>query len=382
LNVYENLTSRCDKLLVTARIERDAAGRGATDRAARLRRSAVVTFSGWQRPWVVFFLWLAACDPLVAETLKLSGDYGYDPYIVKALPPGTLIDARAARFRVANSKSAAPYSGEDCESGSLPINPYPLRIYDSPGVLLLGGRFDGEVPLESDWVFTYCNSVAVGIWDSPNVSVQDIRARQAWDAIRISRESQYFTVQDVWLSNIRDDCVEDDFLRSGLIIDVLFDGCFSGVSVRSTGDRADDGSKESLTLAGVLLRLESFLYKGEMKHGAPIKADTRSPRIEVHDSVFALNDGKVLSRGQLASAWDKIGDCRNNVVLWTSDKPWPDKLPKPPACFRVMQGGEARELWERARQNWIDCHPSVPHFDDDPAADPSQCDESFYGGEY
>ena len=176
--------------------------------------------------------------------------------------------------------------------------------------------------------------------------------------------------------------MEDDFLYSGLIIDVLFDGCFSGVSVRPSADRTDDGSKETLTLAGVLLRLNSFPYKGEMKHGAPIKADPGSPRIDIYDSVFVLNDGEVISRSQLSGGWDKIADCRNNVVLWTSDKPWPEKLAKPPACFRLVQGEEARDLWLRVRQNWIDCHPLVPHFPEDTAAEPSHCDGSFYGGEY
>lgn len=327
-------------------------------------------------------LGLLATQPAAADTVRLSGDYGYDPYIAKALPPGTLIDARDARFIVANSRTADPTPEATCETGDQPVNPYPFKIYDSPGMTLWGGRFEGEVPLASDWDATYCNSTAIGIWDGPNTTLQDLRIRHAWDGIRFSRESGFFRLQSAWLSEVRDDCVENDFLKGGQIVDVLFDGCFSGVSVRPAGDRADDGSAEALTLAGALLRLESFPYKGAMKHGAPVKADTVSPRIQIYDSVFAMADGEVISRSQLATAWEKIDDCRNNVLLWTTDKPWPDKLPKPPACFRLVQGAAARDLWAKARQNWIDCHLPVPRFDDDPVPEPARCDTGFYGGEY
>ena len=126
----------------------------------------------WPRPLIALFFALAAVAPACAETVELNGDYGYDPYIAKTLPPGTLIDARAATFHVANSKNASPSSTADCESGELPINAYPLKIYEAPGVFVFGGRFAGEVPLTSDWEFTYCNSVSVGLWDSPYATVQ------------------------------------------------------------------------------------------------------------------------------------------------------------------------------------------------------------------
>jgi hypothetical protein len=336
----------------------------------------------WERRCATVALTLGLAAGAGAETISLSGDYGYEPYVARDLVPGTLVDARGARFRLANSKNSSPTESADCESGALPDNRYPLRLYGSPSVVVIGGQFDGEVPLNADWQHTYCNSAAVGVWNSPNATVEGVRGRRVWDAIRFSEESHLFKLQEVWLSEVRDDCVENDFLRSGLIKDVLFDGCFAGISVRQSGGRTDDRSMETVTLAGVLMRMQPYLYRGEVRQGSPIKAEGESPAFQIYDSVFVINGAEFLSRTQVEIGWAKITDCRNNLLLWASDSPWPRNLAEPPSCFRVVQGDEARSLWESIRQNWIDCHFLMPRFSDDTASDPLRCDVSFYGGQY
>lgn len=326
-----------------------------------------------------------------AETLVLDGEHGYGEVIAKDLEAGSLIDARAARFRVANSKNTDPSADSDCKNGPLPTNRYPLRVYRSPSAVLIGAMFDGEVPLLSDWQYSYCNSAAVSIFDSSNVTIEGVRIRRAWDAVRFSGNSPLFVLQTSWFSDIRDDCLEDDFLKGGLIKDVLFDGCFSGISLREPTGRATDGEPTSratvgsgqlLTLAGALIRVKPYLYKGEMKTGGPIKASETSPQLHVHDSVFVMDGGDILSRSQLEAGWDRISDCRNNMFLWTSDTPWPNDLAKPPSCFRFVQGEQARFLWEAVRKNWINCHALIGRFSDDTVADALACDRLFYGGQY
>lgn len=315
-----------------------------------------------------------------AEVMTLGGDYGYEGFVARGLEPGSLIDARGAAFRLANSKNISPTEAADCEKGPLPVNPYPLRIYDTPGAVLIGGRFDGEVPQASDWVSTYCNSAAVGVWNSPNASVEGLRARRVWDAVRFSRDSAFFRLRDVWLSDVRDDCLENDDLKSGLIQDVLFDGCFAGISVKRPAEEASDGAGETLTLTGVLMRLQAYPYKGGTKHGALIKADDASPELAVYDSVFAITDAAAVSPQQLAAGWEKIGECRNNLLLWISAAPLPDVLDQVPDCFRIVRGAQASDLWVRARQNWINCHFSIVRFADDSASDPLDCIPSAHGG--
>ena len=40
-----------------------------------------------------------------------------------------------------------------------------------------------------------------------------------------------FVLRNAYISNVRDDCVENDVLSGGLIEDSLFDGCYMGLSV-------------------------------------------------------------------------------------------------------------------------------------------------------
>ncbi len=316
-----------------------------------------------------------------AETQRLFGDRGYEEHVVRGLPADSEIDAGNAEFRVANSGNHEPTAEATCEVGLLPTNPYPLKIYASPGILLRGGRFRGEVPLESDWADTYCNSAAVGIWDSPGAVLQNIRVRQVWDAVRFVEGSTPFTVREVWLSEVRDDCVENDYLNGGVITDVLFDGCFVGVSTQPPKNERRR-SKGSLVWDGVLLRMQSYLYKGKVKQGVPIKTAEVAPEINIYDSVIVMDNINSVSKSQLTMGWEKISDCADNLLLWTSDEPWPSFFSKPPACFELVVGPQARSRWTRIRQNWIDCHPFVSRFSDDTKADPRACDLGEYGGRH
>ena len=40
----------------------------------------------------------------------------------------------------------------------------------------------------------------------------------------------------------------------------------------------------------------------------------------------------------------------------------------------------ARDRWQQAKQNWIDCHPRVSRIAGDPASDPARCEAGTFGG--
>jgi hypothetical protein len=318
----------------------------------------------------------------MAGVLDLAGEHGYDAVVLRDLDPGSVIDARSAMFRLSNSRNTNPSKEAGCDVGPLRVNAYPVRVYRSPAALLIGGTFDGEVPLGSDWEYTYCNSAAIGVFDSPRIIVEQVRARRAWDAVRFSGASGLFVLEGSWLSQIRDDCVENDFLNDGIVKDVLFDGCFSGISVKQPSSRSLDGTSRTLTVLGALIRATPYLYRGESRMAPPIKASASSPRLRVVDSVFAMEGDTEVNWSQLAASWDRIADCRGNLFLWISDTPWPADVARPPSCFRFVQGLEARALWGRIRDNWIDCHPEIDRFPDDQASNPLACDRMSHGGQY
>lgn len=317
-----------------------------------------------------------------AETLTLSGDHSYEETVFRELPYGSRIDARDGMFHVANSRNPAPGPDRGCDVGPLPVNLYPLRIYDSPAVQIDGGRFDGTVPLDTDWLHTYCNSAAIGLWDSAGATSTNLRVRRAWDALRFAGRSDGFTVRDGWFSEIRDDCLENDFLLNGIIEDVLFDGCFVGISVRSADSRNPDGSGRTVTLSGVMIRMQPYLYKNRVVHGAPIKADEHSPVFEVYDSVFAMGGSNAISPRAIEMTWNRMGNCDNNLLLLENAGTWPEGIMRPPDCFRILYGEKARAAWSKIRRNWIDCHPGIPRFETDPDPDSESCSPDDYGGQY
>ena len=200
----------------------------------------------------------AAGGPLPIGAIRLAGYYGYRPHQLRDLPPGTVIDARGANFTVANSRNGAPVPDMTCEVGQLPTNPYPVVLRNCPGVRFVGGRFDGEVPMTSGWRETYCNSAALLLRDGSSTPlVEEIRVRRAWDGVRFAEGCDDFTLRSSWLSDIRDDAVENDHLKSGTIEDCLFDGCFSGISI-DPGGRSGTGADRSLAVHRCLIRMQPF----------------------------------------------------------------------------------------------------------------------------
>jgi len=219
------------------------------------------------------------------STITLTGNYGYTPYKVSGLSAGTKIDAETATWI------------HDNNDGDGSSNAYPFQVYDAPGVILDGGTINGNIDLTKEWrtVYNYGNSAAIRTEDTPNVVIRDWRITDTWDAIRVSWNSPNFLIEDVWVTNARDDAVENDRLQSGTIRDSLFDGVFGGLSIDPSSSSPVDGHNNTVTLDGVLMRMKSFLYEGEMTHSSLIKTDsatdgTVTPNLRFINCVFAIED--------------------------------------------------------------------------------------------
>ncbi|MDA9865561.1 hypothetical protein N9C96_02680, partial [bacterium] len=176
--------------------------------------------------------------------ITITGDHGHDQYRTSHLSD-TEIDASTASWIVSNT-------GDD-------LNRYPFLVTDSHDIILTGGVIDGEVPMDMDWEDAYVNSAAVHARDSDNVTFRDWTISEAWDGIRITGEDDAtFSVENVYMSNIRDDGIEHDRGLSGTVSDVLMDGVFVGISLYE-GD-TNDQTDQTVTLDNVLMRMDSFLY--------------------------------------------------------------------------------------------------------------------------
>ena len=181
--------------------------------------------------------------------------------------------------------------------------------------------------------------------------IQDWRISQAWDGIRVvGDKNDGFTIDSVWLSEIRDDAVENDTGLGGTISNSLFDGVFMGIST-GTPNAANQGNV--VTVDDVMIRMETYLYKGMDTHGSPFKVYDNGPKMKIYNSVFAIEEVNHRSDNALERAWEKTIDASGNYYLNLSDEPLPDDYPLPPKGFTVLQGKEARAFWDAARSEQI-----------------------------
>ncbi|TGQ63624.1 MAG: hypothetical protein E5V49_04280 [Mesorhizobium sp.] len=296
----------------------------------------------------------------MANTIVLSGDYGYSRYKATGLAADTTIDATHASWIVANQGS--------------PTNLYPFAVVD-PGDNLraFGGTINGTVSQTADWESIYINSAAVRINSAHSFVIDDWTITQPWDGIRVGGTGT-FLIEDSYVGNSRDDAVEDDDVIGGTIRDSLFDHVFSGVSL---GDGDVDGSDNTVTMDGVLLGMGEYLRKGVVTHGSPFKLDNGTgahdivPSLHFIDCVVAITDVHHNGQGRLQHAWDKTVESHGNYYLNLSDTPLPADYPMPPAGWTVLQGQAARDYWANAKAAWHAAHdgtdpipsPPIPPLD-------------------
>ncbi|MEO1024714.1 MAG: hypothetical protein AAFX07_04070, partial [Pseudomonadota bacterium] len=287
--------------------------------------------------------------PAAGKRMVFEGDQGFEPVRLKRLPQDTVIDLSNATFRVSISQNPAPVSNRDCKVGTSPVNRYPFAIENSAGITIEKGVFEGTVPLKSDWLYTYCNSAAIRVEASPNASVEGARFTQVWDGIRIADGTSNFTIAGVQMSDVRDDCIENDWLMAGVIRDSLLDGCFAGISVAPIKRLS---RKADLRIENVIMRMTSFTYRGRLNHALPIKIESNGARIELNDSVFAVESQKPVGSSNVSTMWQAIGKCRNNRLLWLGKGPVPDWVKAAPKCFQIHAGADAQRIWETRKQQW------------------------------
>jgi Ca2+-binding RTX toxin-like protein len=317
--------------------------------------------------------------------IKLTGNYGYNTSTVNGLAANTTIDATGASWIVSNSADENPDADASYLEGSGIINKYAFIVYGAGyGLMLKGGTVWGEIPQNSDWQYTYNNSAALRIEFAPAVTVDNWRIDKAWDAIRILNGSDNFLINDVHISNNRDDAIENDWVLSGTIRDSLLDGVFAGISL-GNGD-LHDGSAHTVTVENTFIRLQSYLVNGEMSHGSIFKMNTdapgTSPDLRIINSVFAIDDVTHNGLARLKLAWENVVESHGNVFLNLSDTPLPSNYPLPPAGFTILQGQAARDYWEKVEAAWLANHdgvgdldvtplPPLPGQAPDPTSDPA-----------
>jgi Ca2+-binding RTX toxin-like protein len=277
----------------------------------------------------------------------LTGDYGYKEYWVQAGSAVSIV-ATTADWHVAGNETVPA-----------------INIYDSKGTVFNGGEIWGEVSQTGEWGSIYNHSATgIRVSNSPNTTIRNVRIDGTWDGIRFvpnkalnvsTGTSNGWLVEDVRLSNIRDDAIENDFAHTGTLRDSLLDGVFGGF-----GSVNDQSAHGVLTVDDSIIIMKDYLKDGEMTHGSPFKFNTanpgNNPDLQIFNSIIAIQDPEHNGHARLKEAWSNLTQSSGNYFLNLSDTKLPSSYPLPPKGFTVLQGQAARDFLKTEKAKWLAEH--------------------------
>ncbi len=194
-----------------------------------------------------------------------------------------------------------------------------------------------------------------------SATVENVRIFTGGDGITFDDQgSANWTVRGVHIRYMRDDCIENDFLNSGLIDDVLAEGCYTFVSSRTyTG--SPDGTNNTVTVQNSLAWLQQMdaIYPsltppgsgGFWKWvGSGWPNNGNGPSLVINNSVFRADAAPVEGEGAGEYfAPPKLKSCSNNVLVWLGSGSPPRALP---SCFTVMTGATGLAYWNTQVAAW------------------------------
>ncbi len=206
------------------------------------------------------------------------------------------------------------------------VDPWPVTPTGSGSICWNGGSIVGTWTMDTVWdVFHHTGGFNFA---NPNSVIENVRVHNYGDAINVRDGASNWTVRGAHTSFIHDDCLQDDYLNSGVISDSLFDGCYVGISTRpSSNNTTSDGRNNTLTMNGDLLRLQPMptVYKGPAPgHGGFFKWDDtgRSPSLSLHNNVFRVD--QTPNHGSLGLPAGYRVECSGNTIVWLGSGAFPE----------------------------------------------------------
>jgi len=248
-----------------------------------------------------------------------------------------------------------------------PSNLYPVNLSGGAGVHVLGGTVLGQYDRSLGWDDMHSMNNAGIVFDDSQLAVDGIRIDNVTDGVR-PKLADDFTIRNVHLSYVRDDCVENDHVHGGLVDDSLFDGCYEAFSARPSDAiiaSGFDGSSKLWTIQSSLVRLQPMPGpRGASADGLGTGAFFKwhnwnnpdaslSPKLALYNNVFMAERVGQPGASRMGIPPEQLRDCANNVMVWLGPGDFPTSLP---SCFTVTKD---RAVWDNAVADWLARHPGV-----------------------
>jgi hypothetical protein len=236
------------------------------------------------------------------------------------------------------------------------------------GLCTLGGDVRSGVSHGRTWddLNDHADGGALSFGTRSGVGVVDgLRADNVFDAISAKGDPPArIVVRNVWFTNIRDDCIENDTHPKTLTVhDSLLDGCFVGISERPGSDDGWHRPTGTTTLDRVLLRLQPMAYgtgcryrqactDGRGHHVFFKWSETATPSVVIRDSVLRMDRYSI--NGPTPMRFPPGTRAERAVLVWLGPGAYPHPLPPGMTLTRDVR------VWERARADWLCRHRQGP----------------------
>jgi hypothetical protein len=217
------------------------------------------------------------------------------------------------------------------------------------GLCVVGGTVIGQQSTTLTWRQMHDDIEGSALRISGQGYVVDgLRASNVEDGFD-PRGGEGFTVRNTWMTYIRDDCIENDERRAGVVEDSLFDGCYTFFSEQESGSVAG----EELIFDRVLVRLDPMpgpygtIDPSILGHGKFFKSFDYGGRHApiIRDSIFVAEK---FWNG--ADDWPPGTVASNVTIVWLGEGEFP---------MTVLPGmtlTRDRSVWDRARAVWLARH--------------------------
>lgn len=273
------------------------------------------------------------------------------PYRNVTLPQSSVINATTAKW-----------DGKKTDGSAIT---WATIVDGRDGGCWYGGRFFGSWDDRSPnvtWENPYHHSAGMVIRSS-NFMVEGLRVNNQGDGISAEGGAKNFRIRNVYLSDIHDDCVQNDGFNSGLVEGSLFDGCYSGFSAAS--DRGS-GATNTWRFENNLVRMKPFhtIYKPEkyLARGCKIpshhglfkgwSATNPGPKVVLKNNIFRADEDSCVGTLDIPANMN-LTECSNNTFVWLGKGPFPYKLPD---CIKVTTN---KAVWDNAVAKWKTDHPTI-----------------------
>jgi hypothetical protein len=281
----------------------------------------------------------ATCAGRGAPTVTLSGTQTARLDDRTGLPAGAIIDAGPADWAQ--------------------VDDYAVLIGGGDGWCWSGGRIEGFWDDQTPWADMH-GRTAFEDYGGVGTVVEGLRLKNYGDGVTLRLTAERWTLRRSHLIHMRDDCIENDYERGGLVDDVFFEGCYNAFSAQPSEPQLGtfSGATNTWTIRNSLVWLEPMAqpYSGTPPNTSGFfkwdkSAYDSGPMLALSNNVFRAD--MVPADGTLCLAPPgKLVASTNNVIVWLGPGEYPC-LPLPPGWTLTTD----RRVWDDAVAAWTARHP-------------------------